>query len=69
MKAPSPNHWTTRNFPLFIYLFLVALGLHCYVQGFSICAEQGLLFSSWVKASYCSGFSCCGAEVLGTQAQ
>ena len=27
-----------------IYLFLVALGLHCYVQAFSKCSEQRLLF-------------------------
>ena len=29
---------------LFIYLFLAALGLHCCVQAFSSCGEQGLLF-------------------------
>ena len=57
MKAPSPKHWTTRNLPLFICLFLVVLGLHCYVQGFSMCAEQGLRSSSGVKASHCGGFS------------
>ena len=28
---------------LFIYLFLVGLGLHCCVQVFSSCGEQGLL--------------------------
>ena len=57
MEAPSPKHWTTRNLPLFMYLFLVVLGLHCYMQGFSVCAEQGLLSSSGVKASHCGGFS------------
>ena len=29
---------------LFIYLFLVALGLCCCAQAFSSCSEQGLLF-------------------------
>ena len=31
-------------FLLFVYLFLVALGLHCWVQAFSSCGEWGLLF-------------------------
>ena len=39
---------------LFIYLFLTALGLRC------CCRAQ---------ASHYSGFSCCGAQALGTQAQ
>ena len=29
---------------LFIYLFLVALGLHCCAWAFSSCGEWGLLF-------------------------
>ena len=29
---------------LFIYLFLAALGLHCYAWAFSSCGERGLLF-------------------------
>ena len=29
---------------LFIYLFLVALGLRCCTRAFSSCGEQGLLF-------------------------
>ena len=33
--------------------------------GFSLVAESGLL-SSCVQASYCSGFSCCGARALGS---
>ena len=28
----------------FIYLFLAALGLRCYVRAFSSCVEWGLLF-------------------------
>ena len=29
---------------LFIYLFLVVLGLHCYLQTFSSCGKWGLVF-------------------------
>ena len=33
-----------RFFLLLFNLFLAALGLHCCVQAFSSCGEQGLLF-------------------------
>ena len=42
----------------FIYLFLAVLGPHC-------CAG---LFSSCVRASHCSGFSCCRVRAVGVQA-
>ena len=29
---------------LFIYLFMAALGLHCWAQAFPSCGERGLLF-------------------------
>ena len=29
---------------LFIYLFMAALGLRCFVRAFSSCSERGLLF-------------------------
>ena len=32
-------------FKLFVYLFLVLLGLHCYVRAFSSCSEQELLLA------------------------
>ena len=44
---------------IFIYLFLTVLGLRCCARAFSSCGN-------W--ASYCSGFSCCGARALGMQA-
>ena len=47
---------------------MAALGLCCCVQAFSSCGEQGLLSSSGAWASYYSGFSCCGAQALGSQA-
>ena len=61
-------------FNKFIYLFLAALGLHCCVQAFSSCSEQGLLFVVVrglliVVASLVAehglqarGFSSCGAR-------
>ena len=50
------------------------LGLHCCVQAFSSCGKWGpILYRdceghslfSVVKASHCSGFSCCAAQALG----
>ena len=32
-------------FVLIIYLFLAALGFHCFARAFSSCSEQGLLFT------------------------
>ena len=43
----------------YFILFLAALGLHCCTQAFSSCG---------VRASHCSGFSCCGARALGARA-
>ena len=56
----------------FIFLFLAALGLHC-CAGFSrVVASEGYLATVWqawgAQASRCSGFSCCGAQDLGTWA-
>ena len=45
-----------------IYLFLVAPGLRCFARALSSCGEQGLLSSCDTWASYCGGFSCCGAR-------
>ena len=55
-------------FILFMYLFLVTLGLYCCAWAFSSCGERGLLSSCSTCISYCSGFSYCGAWALGTQA-
>ena len=48
--------WGAIAFSEDIYL-LVVLGLHCCMGAFSSCS---------VKASHCSGCSCCGAQALGT---
>ena len=61
VKAQSLNHWIARKVPdwsdffeLIIYLFLVALGLHCRAGVFACCGEQGQLS--------------CGAQGLGARA-
>ena len=51
-----------------VNLFLAALGLHCFAQAFSGCGEQSLLSNCDAWPSHCDGFSCCGAQALGTQA-
>ena len=64
---PCPLHWQADSQPLrhqgspkiLFYLFLAALGLCCCAWAFSSCG---------VRASHCSGFSCCGAQALGVRA-
>ena len=66
-------------FNKFIYLlFLAALGLHCYLQAFSSCCEQGLLFvvvrgllllrstgsRAWASVDVARGLSSCGLWAL-----
>ena len=41
---------------------MARLGLHFRMQAFSSCGEQGLLSCCDAQASYCGGFSCCGAQ-------
>ena len=52
---------------LFI-LFLVALILHLGAWAFASCGEQRLPSGCGAWASYCRGFSCCGAQALGARA-
>ena len=51
-----------------MYLFLAVLGPHCCSLAFSSCGERGLLYRCGAWASHCGGFSCCGAQALGTWA-
>ena len=57
-----------KNF-FFTYLFLAALGLHCCAGAFSSCGERELLSSWGARASYCNGFSSCGAQAAVEQLQ
>ena len=50
---------------IFICLFLVVLGLHCYAWALSSCGESGLTSGCGTWASHCGGLSCCGAWALG----
>ena len=54
-----------KNFNIFIYLLLAALGLHCCVQAFSSCGEWGLRSSCSARASHRSGFPGRGPQALG----
>ena len=56
------------KFNNFIY-FSAALGLHCFFAlAFSSCSDQGAILHWGARASHCSGFSCCKARAVGTQA-
>ena len=50
-----------------VYLFLTVLGLCCCTRAFSSCGEWGYCVAG--AAARCSGFSCCGAQPLGTGRQ
>ena len=50
---------------LFIYLWLLWLGLLLCSRGFFSCSKWGLLSCCRVQASHCGGFSCFWAWVLG----
>lgn len=64
----SLAHRESRLFSFLIAcLFLVLRGLHCYVQAFSSCCGQELLFTVCM-ASPLRWLPYCGARILGTQA-
>ena len=57
-------------FEIFIYLFLAALGLGCWVWASSSCGErrvERLLSSCHVQVPHCHAFSCGRAQALGTK--
>ena len=45
------------SLPLFLSLFLAALGLGCCARAFSSCSKQGLLSVCHAQTAHCSGFS------------
>ena len=53
------------NILLFIYLFLLHGVLVAVGRFFSSCSKRGLLPSYSMRASHCSGLSCCGAQDPG----
>ena len=55
---------------LFIYLFIFGcIGSSLLCTGFLQLWQAGATLRCSVRASHCSGFSCCGAWALGAQAQ
>ena len=50
------------------FFFLAALGLCCCMRAFSSCREWGVTLRCGARASHCGGFSCFGAQALGTRA-
>ena len=61
-----PNYFTIV---LFMYSFIFGCTGSLLLCGlFSRCSEQGLVSSRGVRASRCSGFSCCRAQALGAWA-
>ena len=52
---------------LFIYLFL-ACWVFVAVHGLSLVLVSGSTLRCGLRASHCSGFSCCGARALGVRA-
>ena len=61
-------HFFFNKFIYFIYLFLAALGSSLLCTGFLQLRQAGATLRCGARASHCSGFSCCGARALGTQA-
>ena len=52
---------------MYLKFFFIYLIYHYFFgcTGFSNCREQGLLSSSYARASLCGAFSCCRAQALG----
>ena len=64
VSHPSDYFFTYLFFKTLLGLFLTVPGLRCCERAFSNCRERGLHVSQCVGASHCSGFSCCGTQVL-----
>ena len=85
MTAWSPNHWTTRKFPkfiffiffflfffliLFIYLFIFGcVGSSFLCEGFLQLRQVGATLHRGARASHHRGLSFCGAQAPDAQAQ
>ena len=53
---------------LFIYLFFGCVGSSLLHAGFLQLRRAGATLCCGARASHCGGFSCCGAQALGTRA-
>ena len=63
-----PQKQVQKQSILFIFLNYLCMGLHCCLQAFCSCGEQGLLSSCDKRTYHCGAFSCCGAQALGALA-
>ena len=74
VSSDNNNHGVHEMFPdhpifKIIYLFIFGCaGSLLWLMAFSGCGKEWLLSNSDVWASYCSIFSCCGAQALGAWA-
>ena len=71
LKKYSPSQFFKKKFIyLFIYLFIYfwLCWFFIAVRGLSLVAVSGGYSSLRCMGSHCSGFSCCGAQALGTRA-
>ena len=65
--TPGNFTWHVFFFFLFFFFFLSLLGLGC-CAGFLWLQPVGATLHCGARASHCGGFSCCGAQALGTWA-
>ena len=63
------SFWYLKKIFIYLFLFLAALGFCCCTQAFSSSGERGANLRCSAQASHFGGFSCCGAQALGTRAQ
>ena len=54
---------------LHCYVRMATVGLHCHAWAFFSGGAWGLFSSCGGWASHCRGFSCCGAQAVGTRTQ
>ena len=64
LASDGPRIGTSDLFP---YLLLAVLGVHCCAWAFSLWQAEATL-SCGVRASRCSGLSCCEAQALDPRA-
>ena len=63
-----PRHFFLMTFKIFLFIYL-GFAKSSLLHGlFSGHGKWGLLSNCSTWASHCNGFSCCGAQALGSQA-
>ena len=75
--APIPQKQNERkkgwgifflNFIILLFIYFWLRWVFIAVRGLSLVVARGATLCCGVRASYCGGFSCCGAWALGTRA-